>query len=225
MTKIDHQLDIKIPGLDKQLIAGQWTDPSPAEYPVISPSTEQVIANTSAVTIEDADKKLMGFELAAKLMDKQSSGQVVSTTQKEDLVDNLLDAFEEVNSATESGVRFEDYSRAVSGLNSSVKKFYRNLERKDITIDRKQKNAIDDLLRDYENVKDLWGSKFSGVSTEVGGAYVLSYKGMELKRFLLARYPGISSGSFFWVDNGISHIWSIASVKFQKLDEVLYSTD
>ena len=25
----------------------------------------------------------------------------------------------------------------------------------------------------------------------------------------------------FWVDNGISHIWSIASVKFQQLDEVL----
>ena len=64
MTKIDHQLDIKIPGLDKQLIAGQWTDPSPAEYPVISPSTEQVIANTSAVTIEDADKAVLSARKA-----------------------------------------------------------------------------------------------------------------------------------------------------------------
>ena len=29
----------------------------------------------------------------------------------------------------------------------------------------------------------------------------------------------------FWLDNGISHIWSITSAKFQQLDEVLYSTD
>ncbi len=59
MAKIDHQLDIKIPGLDKQLIAGRWTDPSPPEYSVISPSTEQIIANTSAVTIEDAEKAVV----------------------------------------------------------------------------------------------------------------------------------------------------------------------
>ena len=64
MTKIDHQLDIKIPGLDKQLIAGQWTDPSPAEYPVISPSTEQVIANTCAVTIEDAERAVLSARKA-----------------------------------------------------------------------------------------------------------------------------------------------------------------
>ena len=63
MPKIDHQLDIAIEGLDRQFIAGTWTKVASKLEPVISPSTEQVLAHTAMPTLADADE-------AAKLAKK-----------------------------------------------------------------------------------------------------------------------------------------------------------
>ncbi len=55
MSQINHSLDIDIRGLDSQFIGGTWR-PSRSELrPIISPSTEQVLARVSMPTISDAD--------------------------------------------------------------------------------------------------------------------------------------------------------------------------
>ena len=55
MNKINHTLDIDIKALDGQFIGANWIKSENNSYPVVSPSTEQILAHVSLPTIEDCD--------------------------------------------------------------------------------------------------------------------------------------------------------------------------
>ena len=55
MNKINHSLDIDIKALDGQFIGANWIKSENNSYPVVSPSTEQILAHVSLPTIEDCD--------------------------------------------------------------------------------------------------------------------------------------------------------------------------
>ncbi len=65
MSNHPTQLDIEIPGLDSQFIAGRW---QPAKHTqridVISPTTEESIATVAAVTLADADAAATAARIA-----------------------------------------------------------------------------------------------------------------------------------------------------------------
>ena len=69
MSKINHSLDIDIKALDGQFIGSKWIKSQKNDFPVISPSTEQTIAQVSLPTIEDAD---YAVNLARKTFDNGS---------------------------------------------------------------------------------------------------------------------------------------------------------
>ncbi len=49
------QLDVEVPGLEANFIAGSWRAATGELTPVVSPTTEEVIAQVAAPTMEDAD--------------------------------------------------------------------------------------------------------------------------------------------------------------------------
>lgn len=55
MNKINHILDIDIKALDGQFIGTNWIKSENNSYPVVSPSTEQILAHVSLPTIEESD--------------------------------------------------------------------------------------------------------------------------------------------------------------------------
>ena len=55
MNKINHILDIDIKALDGQFIGTNWIKSENNSYPVVSPSTEQILAHVSLPTVEESD--------------------------------------------------------------------------------------------------------------------------------------------------------------------------
>lgn len=55
MNEINHILDIDIKALDGQFIGTNWIKSENNSYPVVSPSTEQILAHVSLPTIEEFD--------------------------------------------------------------------------------------------------------------------------------------------------------------------------
>lgn len=55
MNEINHILDIDIKALDGQFIGTNWIKSGNNSYPVVSPSTEQILAHVSLPTVEESD--------------------------------------------------------------------------------------------------------------------------------------------------------------------------
>ncbi|MBT5722543.1 MAG: aldehyde dehydrogenase family protein, partial [Gammaproteobacteria bacterium] len=55
MTSHPDSLDIDIPGLASQFIGGKWRERNPAFVDVVSPTTEEVLAQVAEPTTEDAE--------------------------------------------------------------------------------------------------------------------------------------------------------------------------
>ena len=55
MNEINHILDIDIKALDGQFIGTNWIKSENNSYPVVSPSTEQILAHVSLPTVEESD--------------------------------------------------------------------------------------------------------------------------------------------------------------------------
>ena len=62
--KHPNKLDVDVPGLASNLIGGQWQAASAALVPVVSPTTEEVLANVADPTVEDADRAVAAARMA-----------------------------------------------------------------------------------------------------------------------------------------------------------------
>jgi acyl-CoA reductase-like NAD-dependent aldehyde dehydrogenase len=85
------QLDITIPGLDRQFIGGEWTAPTSENLrDVISPATEETITRAAAPTIADADAAAN----AARHAFDQGPWPLLSVGERVDVCARLCDALE-----------------------------------------------------------------------------------------------------------------------------------
>ncbi|MDH3645055.1 MAG: aldehyde dehydrogenase family protein, partial [Gammaproteobacteria bacterium] len=94
------RLDIEIPGLTQQFIAGSWqTAPNPQLVDVISPSTEEVLTQVAAPTIADADLAVAEARAAFDL----GPWSLMSVAERVEVCTRLCDALE---------ARLDDMNRA-----------------------------------------------------------------------------------------------------------------
>lgn len=85
----DH-LDVDVPGLDAQFIAGAWCSGSGARIPVVSPTTEEAVAWVAEPTLADADAAVA----AARQAFDHGPWPRMSATERAQACARLCDALE-----------------------------------------------------------------------------------------------------------------------------------
>ena len=129
----------------------------------VSSGSDQASLFVECSDIADKDRKLMCFELATKLLGSNQGSSTPAPSVYENAKDDLINAFIEIDSLTDSGVNYEQFSPAVSKLRSEIRKFKRIVSRNRIPIPDSTMLKIDRTLLDYEQAKEFWNRQVQGV--------------------------------------------------------------
>ena len=219
----------EIESLDQKIrrITGSYADQSQDETNAQAPTskssrtesqpTSTMLEICSAKT--DPKEKLTCFELLAELNVSSPPSGRSSNLIAEDHVEILLLAFEDISGVVNSGVRYEDYTRAVNELSKAVSRFDRRVRKGDVNISDTNLSRIKLALRDYRNAATLWQARF-GNSLAAGTGMLVAHPAVAS---LKSTYPSIpGQGASINIDQGLSYIWSFARRRLRALEDDIY---
>ena len=148
-------------------------------------------------------------------MRNQNADLSVGATTTLTTYNDLFDAFVDIDGVVNSGVRYEDYSRAVNELSKAVSRLERKVRRGQLKVSDVRLLEVQRCLSDYRNAATLWSMKI-----EVQGVRVSDPRIREF----YSDYPSIPhNGTFINVDGALSHIWGEARKRVSTLEEKIFN--
>ena len=218
--------DWKASGDTDNAKAPQLSSPVSASTPKAALRTQE---NTGLLSecaeIEDSDRKLMCYELAASLLAKGGVGDTKANSSSDTAKEDLLSAFFDIEALVDSGVSYKEYSSAVSELRSEVRKFFRRAEREPFTVQPDIQVSVNRILLAYEDAKSLWGLLFNSSTTMVwgkdllGGSQAFIASG-PVYEDLTSRYAAtLNSRGQIEIFPALNVIWLDASIEIARLEE------
>ena len=175
--------------------------------------------------IDDSDRKLMCYELAASLLAKGGVEDTKANSSSDLAKEDLLAAFFDIEALVDSGVSYDEYSSAVSELRSEVRKFFRRAEKEPFPVQQDIEVSIDRVLLAYEDAKNLWGLIFNSSSTMVfardllGGSQAFIASGPVYEN-LRSRYAAtLNDRGQIQIFPALKVIWLDASIEIARLED------